>query len=72
MISQGIILNDVAREHIVERLEAQPVDGYLLWVDKLDELAAESKNLRDSSGYRVGCAAASGRSSICTGDTFRS
>ncbi|HET6246619.1 MAG TPA: hypothetical protein VFE47_02885 [Tepidisphaeraceae bacterium] len=45
VVSQGVILDNSARERIIEAFGPINVAGFLLWIDALDEQAAESAEL---------------------------
>lgn len=45
VVNQGILLNDVAFEEVATQLSAMNVDGYLLWIDSLDEQKAGTQIL---------------------------
>lgn len=45
VVSQGILLDDLAQEAISDGLSSASLDGYLLWVDNLDEKSASKSEL---------------------------
>ncbi len=45
VVSQGILLDDSAQQAISDGLSTVPLDGYLLWVDDLDEKSASKGEL---------------------------
>lgn len=45
VVSQGILLDDSAQEAISDRFSSAALDGYLLWVDDLDEKSASKAEL---------------------------
>ena len=62
VVSQGVILDEEARDRVIEGFSELEVDGFLLWVDSLDEenanvselegLLALARGLRGDDGAR--------------------